>query len=323
MRRARFAAAVLGLAVLACGPGPGRRGIECVAPANAGGGWDLTCRTAGRVLDQLDLIPGSVRVTNLPGAGGAIGFAHTVAKRRGDASLIVAASPATTLRIAQGQFGDFTEDDVRWLAAVAADYGLLAVHPASPWTSLPALLDAWRADPAALVVGGGSAVGGQDHMKVLAVARAAGIDPLRIRYVPFDGGGEAITALLGRFIHVFSGDATEARAQVESGSIRAVAVLAPDRLAGTLRDVATAMEQGVDVDWLTWRGFYVPPGVPDSVYDHWVGRLRAMEASPEWARLRDERGLARMFEAGPGFERLVREQVAEYRALSRALGLLR
>lgn len=308
-------------AAAACAP-PRSRGVECIAPANPGGGWDLTCRAAGRIMAELHLVPGVVRVTNLPGAGGAIAYAHAVARRRGDGNVLVAASPATTLRLAQGQFGRFTEADVRWIGAVAADHGIVAVSPAAPWTSLTALLDAWRRNPARVVAGGGSAVGGQDHMKLLVLARAAGIDPRTIRYVPFDGGGEALTTLLGGFIQVFSGDASEVRGHIEAGTLRVLAVLAPERQGGVLADVPTAIEQGIDASWVAWRGFYAPPGVADDVIARWALALNAVAYSPEWARLRTESGLAPFTLAGPVFEDFIRAEVAALRTLSRELGLI-
>src|SRR3990172_5795814 len=182
---------------LGCGDAAARRGWECIAPANPGGGWDLTCRAVGAALGELRIAPGSVRVTNMPGAGGGVAFAHTVTLRQNDSGLIVAASPSTTLRLAQGQYGVVTERDVRWVAALGAEYGVLVVGRDSPFHTLADLLAAWRADPASLITGGGSAVAGQDHMKVLLLAYRSGLDPRRIRYVPFDGGGEALTALLG------------------------------------------------------------------------------------------------------------------------------
>src|SRR5690606_37294911 len=112
------------------------RGWECIAPAAAGGGWDLTCRAASRALLDLGLYSGVMRVINLPGAGGGIAYAHTVAQRAGDEEVLVAASPATTLRLAQGQFAHLTEHDVRWVGAIAADYGVVAVAPNAPWLTL-------------------------------------------------------------------------------------------------------------------------------------------------------------------------------------------
>lgn len=257
---------LLFLPVAACKPPETARGWECIAPANAGGGWDLTCRTLARALGELGLAPGMVRVSNMPGAGGGIAYAHAVSQRHGDGNVLVAASPATVLRLAQGQFAHLTEEDVRWVGAVATDYGMLAVQPEAPWTNLEALLEQWRRDPASIVVSGGSAVGGQDHMKILLLADRAGIDPRRVRYVPFDGGGEALTALLGGFVNVFSGDVTGGQAQLEAGNIRVLAVLGAERMDGPLAAVPTARELGYPVEWVTWRGFYAPGGIADDAY---------------------------------------------------------
>jgi putative tricarboxylic transport membrane protein len=304
-------------------PAEGARGWECIAPANAGGGWDLTCRSVAAVLRELDLSPGLVRTTNMPGAGGGVAFAHAVAQRSGDPALLVAASPSTTLRLAQGQYGSLAAGDVRWVGAVGAEYGVLAVSAEAPWQSLDDLLDAWRNEPAAVVVSGGSAVAGQDHMKVLLLVHRAGIDPKDIRYVPFDGGGEAMTALLGGFVDVFSGEASEVIGQVAAGRMRVLAVLAPERLSGPLAEVPTAHESGIDVDWVTWRGFYVPGGISDQRYDEWVRVIERLAASPEWQAARQANRLQPFSMAGAEFEAFVLQQIEEFRAMSRELGLLR
>lgn len=306
---------------LACAQ-PRERAAECIAPANPGGGWDLTCRAVGRLLGDLRLVPGVVRVTNLPGAGGGIAYARAIARRRGDGSVLFAASPATTLRLAQRQFGRFTEDDVRWVGALAADYGIVAVNARSRFRTLADMIAALRDEPGDVVIAGGSAAGGQDHMKMLLLARAAGIDPRAVRYVPFDGGGEAITALLGGFVQVVSSDVTEVRGMLEGGDIRVLAVLAPARVEGRLADVPTAREQGYDVEWVTWRGFYAPPGIDAAAERNWVNALSTVAASPAWAQARAETGLAPFFIAGEPFRQLVREQVRTFRELSAQLGLI-
>jgi len=315
---------VIVIACISCAPpAEGTRAWECLAPANAGGGWDLTCRSVATVLSDLGLAPGLVRTTNLPGAGGGVAYARVVAQRASDPAVLVAASPSTTLRLAQGQYGGLTEDDVRWVGALGTDYGVLAVATDAPWRSLEDLLTTWRDDPAALVVSGGSAVAGQDHIKVLLLAERAGIDPLRIRYVPFDGGGEAMTALLGGFVQVFSGDGSEVEGQVAAGRLRVLAVLAPERLEGVLAAVPTARESGLDVTWVTWRGFYVPGGIDDSEYDRWVEVLRRVGSSDEWTEARSANRLHPFFLVGDEFESFVRSQVDEFRDMSRQIGLIR
>ena len=316
-------AALAALALVSCVPPSDSRAWECIAPAGAGGGWDLTCRSVGEVLRELELSPGLVRTTNMPGAGGGVAFAHTVAQRGTDGELLIAASPSTTLRLAQGQYGSLTEGDVRWVGAVGAEFGVLAVDAGAPWASLDELLADWRTDPSDIVVSGGSAVAGQDHMKVLLLVHRAGIDPRSIRYVPFDGGGEAMTALLGGFVQVFSGEASEVIGQVQAGRMRVLTVLAPERLGGTLADVPTAHESGLDVDWVTWRGFYVPGDIGEARYREWVDVLRQVGESAEWDRARVSNRLEPFFMVGDEFSRFVTRQVEDFRTMSREIGLLR
>jgi len=299
------------------------RNPECIAPAGAGGGWDFTCRSVAQVMQDLRIVTQPIRVTNMTGGGGGVAYANVVTQRSDDPNLIVAASPSTTLRLAQGQYSRFTERDVRWLGAVAADFGLVAVKADAPWKTMQELVAAWKADPAKITVGGGSAVGGQDHMKVMLLARAAGIDPRAIKYVPFDGGGQALTSLLGGFIQVFPGDASELRAQLEAGTVRVLAVMSPRRLPGAFANVPTLRELGFNVDWVVWRGFYVPKNMPIEAYEFWVRALRQVERSPEWARVREQNSLGQFFMAGAEFQVFIDRQVNQFRNLSRELGLIR
>jgi len=275
------------------------------------------------MLYELKLVPQPIRVTNMVGGGGGVAFAHVVTQRGSDPNLIVAASPATTVRLAQGQYGRYTERDVRWLGAVAADFGLVAVRADAPWRTLGELIEAWKADPSKIAVAGGSAVGGQDHMKVLLLARAAGIPPKSVRYVPFDGGGEALTALLGGFVQVFAGDASETRGQLEGGSVRVLATLSERRLGGPYQRIPTAKELGYEVSWVVWRGFYVGKDIPSEAYEYWTQALSRLARSPEWAKVLAQNSLEPLVQVGAPFHVFIDRQVAEFRRLSRELGLIR
>ena len=299
------------------------RSWECIAPAAVGGGWDMTCRAMAQVIRELQLDPGMMRVTNLPGAGGGIAFAHTVAQRVGDETVIVAASPATTLRLAQRQFAYLSEGDVRWVGAIGTDYGVVVVAPDAPWRSLSELLQHWSIDPSSVAVAGGSAVGGQDHMKMMMLGRAGSVEPRLMRYVPFDGGGEALTALLGGFVEVLSTDASQVISHVEAGTLRVLAVLAPERVGGNLAGIPTAHEQGYDVDWITWRGFYAPMDIPDARYRSWTEILRRVEGSEIWAKVRRNNGLDPFLLVGEDFRAFVQQQVKAFRDMSREMGLIR
>lgn len=321
IRPARALTGALILFLSACAPREGARGFECLAPANAGGGWDLTCRLIARGLEEAGLVPGSVRTVNMPGAGGGVAYAHTVGRREGDPTVLVAASPGTTLRLAQGQYGPLRADDVRWIGALGAEYGIVAVAGDAPWLTLEELLEAWRDRPERFAVSGGSAVVGQDHVKVLLLAREAGIDPLRVRYVSFDGGGEALTALLGGFVQVFSGDASEVEAYLETGAIRVLTVLAPERLGGVFAGVPTANEAGFPVEWVTWRGYFVPAGLGEEGYRTWVDRLDSVGRSPSWTEALGRARLRPFHMVGEEFEGFVMRQVTEFEGLVKELGI--
>ncbi len=297
--------------------------VECIAPANPGGGWDFTCRVPARqVMEALDLVPGSMQVTNLSGGGGGVAYANVVTQRNDDENLIVAASTATATRLAQDQYAGFTADQVRWLGAVGADFGAIAVAADSPFASLGELVDAMVADPSSLNFVGGSAPGGWDHLKVLLLAEAAGISELRsVPYIAFDNGGAAMIEVIGGRADAFTGDVSEVLGQVEAGELRVLGILAPERIS-VLPDTPTAREAGYDVVGANWRAFYAPGGISDAAYEYWVDAVRQVADSEEWATLRDQNGLAPFALFGAEFESFVNDQVAAIRTISQDLGLI-
>ncbi|MEO1874025.1 MAG: tripartite tricarboxylate transporter substrate-binding protein, partial [Cobetia sp.] len=184
--------------------------VDCIAPADPGGGWDFTCRSVGKILSELDFVPGNVQTINMAGAGGGVAFAHTVSKRAGDEQLLVAASTATTTRLAQGQFPGMNQDQVEWIGALGADYGAIAVSKDSPYNTLSEVMDALKKDPKSVKFAGGSAAGGWDHLKVLIAAQAADVENLpKVSYLSYNNGGEAITQVVGGHVQAFTGDISE------------------------------------------------------------------------------------------------------------------
>lgn len=296
---------------------------ECIAPANAGGGWDFTCRQVGKALYDLKIVPGPVQVTNLAGGGGGVAFADVVAKRSTNNDLIVAASSATTTRLAQGAFPGANQDQVRWVGTIGADYGVIAVSKDSPINTLPELFEKVKADPTSVSFAGGSALGGWDHLKVLIAAKAAGIDDARtIKYVAFEGGGEAVTQLLGGHVQAFSGDISETKGFVDSGDLKVLAVLSEERLPGEFAEFPTAREQGIEAVGANWRGFYAPGGMSDEAYDFWVNAIKTTYESDEWKQVMANNGLMPLARFGEDFDAFIAKEVADTEALSREIGIL-
>ncbi|MBV0914062.1 Bug family tripartite tricarboxylate transporter substrate binding protein [Anianabacter salinae] len=296
---------------------------ECIAPANPGGGWDFTCRQVGKSLQDLGLIEKTMQVVNLAGGGGGVAYAEVVNKRNDSNDLIVAASSATSTRLAQGAFPGNTMDQVRWLASIGADYGVIAVAADSAVSTLPELLDQIKTDPTTVSIAGGSAVGGWDHLKVLIAANAYGIEDVRaVKYIAFDGGGEAVTQLLAGSVQAFTGDLSEAKGFVDSGDIKVIAVLAPERLGGEFAELPTAREQGVDAIGANWRGFYGPGGMSDEAYEGWVAKIAELYASDEWKAIMEQNGIAPLDLQGAAFEAFVAESVAQIEAISKEIGII-
>ncbi|MEM8569871.1 MAG: tripartite tricarboxylate transporter substrate-binding protein [Pseudomonadota bacterium] len=296
---------------------------ECIAPANPGGGWDFTCRQFGTVALHLRLIPDTMQVTNLSGGGGGVAFAEVVNSRSSDNELIVAASTATATRLAQNAYPGNTADQVRWLGAVGADYGVIAVAADSEIETLPELLQSITIDPRSVSIGGGSAVGGWDHLKALVVADKAGINDLRsVKYIAFAGGGEAISQLLAGSIQAYSGDLSEAKSFIDTADVRVLAVLAPERLGGEFASIPTAIEQGIDAVGANWRGFYAPGGMSDEAYDYWSTTIAELYESNAWKQVMEVNGLAQLDMTGPEFQVYVSNSISQIEGLSREIGLI-
>ena len=153
-----FVALGLACASLLASAGPLDK-TECIAPAKPGGGFDLTCKLAQQGLLEGGFIKEPMRVSYMPGGIGAVAYNTVIANRPAEAGTVVAFSGGSFLNLAIGKFGKYNEDDVKWVAAVGADYGAIIVRADSPFQSLKDLIEATRANPGKIVYGAGGSVG--------------------------------------------------------------------------------------------------------------------------------------------------------------------
>ena len=296
-------------------------GAECIAPADPGGGWDFTCREVGRLLSEEKLVDGNVQVTNMPGGVGAVAWANVASKRADDPELIVATSTVGVTQIAQGKYPSDI-GTMRWLAMLGADVGIIAVAKDSPYESLDQLLEALKADPASVVTSGSTGAGGWDHIRLMMLAQAAGIEDLTgIRWVQFDGGGPAVTQMMGGQVQVVSADLGEIKGFVESGHIRVLAVLS-DQPVSAFPDLPTAKSQGYDVTGYNWRGFYTGGDVSDEDYQAWVDKLQKLYESDGWQETARSSGLEPIWRGGQEFADYVAQQEKEMADISRRIGVI-
>jgi putative tricarboxylic transport membrane protein len=322
LKKITLAAGILAAGLTVSGFTP--QNAECIAPADPGGGWDFTCRQVGKLLGDLELVPGTVRVTNMTGGVGATAYGHVMSRRAEDPNLIVATSTVGVTQIAQNRYpADI--DAMRWLAMLYADVGVVLVKSDSPYQSLDDLMAAVKEDPEAVVFGGSSGVGGWDHLRLLLLAREAGVpseDLGKIRWVQYSGGTDAVTQMLGGFLDAVSTDLGEIAGFVEAGQITALAAMSDEPLPGKFESIPTAKSLGYDVTGYNWRGFYVGGDAPDDAYDFWVDALQKLYESEEWKQVALDNGLTPIWRGGTEFQSFVEEQAAEMRQISEDIGVI-
>ncbi|WP_240233643.1 Bug family tripartite tricarboxylate transporter substrate binding protein [Devosia lacusdianchii] len=295
---------------------------ECIAPAQPGGGFDITCKLAQATLAGSGAVSAPVRVSYMPGGIGAVAYNAIVGQRRAEPGTIVAFSAGSLLNLAQRKFGEYTEADVRWVAVVGADYGAVVVQQEGKYSTLEELVTAIKADPTSVIIGAGGTIGSQDWMKAAMLARVAGIDYKTMRFVAFEGGGDCATALQGGHVHVCMNDVGDSQAAIDGGApLKLLAVLSENRLPGKLSDIPTAAEEGYDIRWSIARGFYVGPDVSDADYQWWVDAFRTTMEWPGYQDALAERNLYLMPMVGEETEAFVAEQVEFYKALATEFGL--
>ncbi len=319
----------LGLPLLALGLGVSTSANalpidECIAPADPGGGWDFTCRSVGKLLTDLELTDGSVQVTNMPGGVGAVAFSNVASKRADDSNLVVATSTVGMTQIAQGRYPGGAET-MRWLGMLGTDVGVILVDDDSEYESLEQLLEAIVADPTSVAMAGSSGAGGWDHIRALMLAKAAGLPGDQVgalRWVQFDGGGPAVTQMMGNHVDVVSTDLGEVAGFIESGDVRVLAVLSDDPLPEPFNELPTAVSQGYDVTGYNWRGFYTGGEVSDEDYASMVEDLETLYASDEWKDVAAQNGLVPLWRGGDDFSSFVEESIQRVEAISREIGVI-
>jgi putative tricarboxylic transport membrane protein len=291
MRRRRALTAIWSTctALLIASPVPGgaaetwqpHRPVEIVVPSAPGGGLDLVARTLQRVIQQENLSNKPVTVLNRPGGGGTVSIAY-INSHIGDGHYVaVQALPLITNRITG--LSTFGLDDVTPLAVFVTEQVVFSVPGDSPIKNGKDFVQMLKKDPMSVTMGVSSSPGGQSHDAAALVIRGAGQDPKKLKVVFFDSGGEAMTALMGGHITAAATPAGVVLGPSQAGRIRMIAIPGGQREQGALANVPTWKEQGVDVDFTTWRVLVGPKNMTPAEIAWWDDVLRKATASPEWA----------------------------------------
>ena len=254
----RQALVALAATVVTAGSAVALDNVKFMIGANPGGGYDQTGRGLGKAMVEAGVAK-SVQYENKGGAGGTIGLAQFVNASKGDGNAMIVTGAVMVGAIVQNK-PPMTLVQATAIARLFYEYNVFVVPAASPIKTMKDVIEMLKKDPGSVKWGGGSR-GSVDHISVAQIAKDAGVDPTKINYVPFQGGGEASAAILGGHVTVGTSGWNEMAQFVKSGKMRAIAVTSGTRL--PVAAVPTLKEQGINVEIGNWRGVYGAPGITD------------------------------------------------------------
>lgn len=316
-------AAVLSLFVGACGTWPGSGGtaddgLRILVPNTPGGGYDTTARTVARVLEETGSAS-DMEVFNLPGAGGTVGLQRTV-DERGNGRLALQMGLGV-LGAAHVQGAKVTIARTTPIARLIEEPEAVVVRKDAPYRTLTDLVAGWRENPGGVTVGGGSSLGGPDHLLPMALAGAVGIQPKKVRYAAYDGGGgDLLPALLDGRVDFATSGIGEFLDQIAAGQLRVLAVTS-GRPVAALPRVPTLKAAGIDLVFDNWRGIVAPPGISSADRERWIRVLTALHTSRQWKAELTRHGWTDAFTTGGAFATYLARQDKAVAELVGHLGL--
>ncbi|MDA8804470.1 tripartite tricarboxylate transporter substrate-binding protein [Candidatus Pelagibacter bacterium] len=296
--------------------------IHFVIGGGAGGGWDGTARGTGEALTKSGMLK-SASFENMSGGGGGKALAFMINTKPKN-TILVQSTPLVLRSITRHEgyvtgSGVLSYKDVTPIAGVIGDYGAIAVAKNSPYKNFKDVVDAYKKNPSSIKMAGGSVRGSMDHLIGALAFQAAGANPNDVAYIPYDAGGKALAGLLSGETQIIStglGELMGARDQV-----RIIGITAPSRVADA-PDAPTLKEQGYDVQFVNWRGFFGPPNMSNKDKKALSKMLGKVMETPEWEAVRKRNAWVNIYNSDKDFVKFLDAQTVEMTALMKKLGVI-
>ena len=291
--------------------------IKMMIPANPGGGWDTTGRALGKALIESGAAA-SVTYDNKGGAAGAIGLAQFINGSKGDPNALMVMGAVMLGGIITGK-PPVNLSQVTPIARLTSEYNVFVLPAESPFKSMAEVIAQLKKDPGSVKWGGGSR-GSTEHIAAAMIAREVGVDPSKINYVAFRGGGEAIAAILGNNVTIGGSGYSEFAEYIATGKMKAIGVTSDKRLPGI--NVPTLKEQGVNVEIGNWRGVYGAPGITPEQRKALTAKVEKAAKSAAWAEALKKNAWTPAWMAGDAFAEFVDTEFARLRATMVKAGMV-
>ncbi|MCP3689585.1 MAG: tripartite tricarboxylate transporter substrate binding protein [Gammaproteobacteria bacterium] len=294
--------------------------IHFLIPGGAGGGWDGTARGTGEALTKSGIV-NSASYENMSGGGGGKAIGYLIENAASNHGTLMVNSTPIVIRSLVGRF-PHNFRDLTMIAGTIGDYGAIITGKDSPYKDFRDLVAAYKKNPRKVSIGGGSVPGGMDHLVAAMAFQGAGADPTKVKYIPFDAGGKLNAAILSGEVAAGSTGFSEAIALAQSGEMRILAVTSDERVPA-FDQAPTLKEQGIDVSFVNWRGFFGAPGMPDSKANAYRAAIKKMYATPEWEAVRARNGWVNIHNPGDKFVTFLESQETIIKDLMVKLGFLK
>ena len=299
---------------LAMGGALAQPSLKMMIPANPGGGWDQTGRNLAAAMQSAKLVSG-VQFDNKGGAAGTIGLAQFVNSAKGDPNAVMIGGMVMVGGIILNK-SPVSLSQVTPIARLTSEWEVIVVPANSPHKTMADLVKALKENPGKVSWGGGSA-GGTDHILIGLIAKEVGVDPAKINYVPFKGGGEAIAAILGGHVTAGVSGIGEFAEQIKAGKMRALAQSAPKKIEG----IPSLKEQKINVELGNWRGVFAAPGITPQQRDALVKLVKSATETPAWKGTLEKLGWEPWFLGGDEYKKFLEADTKRVAAIIESLGL--
>ena len=292
--------------------------LKMMIPANPGGGWDTTGRALGKAMQDAGAAS-SVSYDNKGGAAGAIGLAQFVNASKGDPNALMVMGAVMLGGIITGK-PPVNLSQATPIARLTSEYNVFVLPANSPFKSMAEVVAQLKKDPGSVKWGGGSR-GSTEHIAAAMIAREVGVDPARINYVAFRGGGEATAAILGGNVTVGGSGYSEFAEYIATGKMKPIAVTSAQRLA-SIKDVPTLKEQGINVEIGNWRGVFGGPGITPAQRKTLIDAIVATTQSASWQEALKKNDWTSAVLTGDAFSKFVDDEFASLRAIMAKSGMI-
>jgi putative tricarboxylic transport membrane protein len=291
--------------------------VKMMIPANPGGGWDTTGRALGKALQEAGAAS-TVAYDNKGGAAGALGLAQFVNGSKGDPNALMVMGAVMLGGIITGK-PPVDLKQATPIARLTSEYNVFVLPASSPLKTMKDVAEQMKKDPGSVKWGGGSR-GSTEHIAAAMLAREVGVDPAKINYVAFRGGGEAVAAILGGNVTVGGSGYSEFAEYIKAGKMKAIGVTSDARIKGI--DVPTLKEQGINVVIGNWRGVYGAPGINAEQRKALTDMIVKATKTKAWEEALEKNGWTPAPMTGPAFDKFVDDEFASLRAVMAKSGMI-